>query len=792
MRKWVAAIAPALLLALVLLVVRAIAGTAQEDPGTLHAPQVHPVPMTLSGSVTQTLTFQQGISPTSAYTGAHDTYISLLAESTNYGFLPELRMSYDSRYRILLHFDLSAHLPRNATILSARLELAVYYRELPTAATDVGLYEVLRPWTESGATWRGSTADVSWETPGCDGEHDRAGDYIALSRLRNVGVWQTWENTPFRDLVQRWVAEPDSNLGVILLGLSNERQFWLLTSSQGIPAGRPRLVVSYLIPEPTPTATTTSTSTRTPTVTMTPSPTLPPTPTEVVTTAVVSGMAWRDDDGNMTHDPGEPPLAGVTIILKDPSYQEISRQSTGMDGSYAFTNLPGASYVLTREDPTGYSLSFPVAGSYVFYLIGGQQLSGMDFGFVPLPTATPTLTPTPTNSATATCTATPTATPSHTPTNTATASSTATSTATPTQTATSSVTPTSPPTATPSPTLTHTLTPTPRGTPAGNLWDPIPATCQGRYDGTTIGRVSAIQEYGACGAGLLGPEVIYEFKADYDLERLNISLDSPADLAVFVLAGASPSSCFYAGGSVVVPGIAANTTYLLAVDGSEAGNYILELNCQPPPATTPTSTRTQTLTPTEGPASSPTPTATPTPTQTRIPGGPVKAFLPLLYRPRLEYLVDCGSDVGYSDVLGRVWKADQAHEEGGWGYVGDTGLFSVTRVIGNTSDPALYQTQRWSEGAFGYHFSVPNGTYEVELHFAELYYRKAESRRFSVDIEGQTVLSDLDVFAAAGNQAFSAVTRSFTITVGDGELNVDLNKGSADNPMLNALRVARQ
>jgi hypothetical protein len=61
-----------------------------------------------------------------------------------------------------------------------------------------------------------------------------------------------------------------------------------------------------------------------------------------------------------------------------------------------------------------------------------------------------------------------------------------------------------------------------------------------------------------------------------------------------------------------------------------------------------------------------------------------------------------------------------------------------------------------------------------------------------VDIEGQTVLSDLDVFAAAGNQAFSAVTRSFTITVGDGELNVDLNKGSADNPMLNALRVARQ
>jgi chitinase len=143
------------------------------------------------------------------------------------------------------------------------------------------------------------------------------------------------------------------------------------------------------------------------------------------------------------------------------------------------------------------------------------------------------------------------------------------------------------------------------------------------------------------------------------------------------------------------------------------------------------------------------------------------------------------------DTAAQTWRADQAYDEGGWGYVGDTAPFAVSRSIDNTSDPTLYQTQRWSEGAFGYQFDVPNGTYEVELHFAELYRRGANLRKFDVILEGQTVLADLDVFASAGG-AFRALKRSFTVTVSDGELNVDLARGSADNPMLNALKVAKQ
>ena len=125
---------------------------------------------------------------------------------------------------------------------------------------------------------------------------------------------------------------------------------------------------------------------------------------------MVSGLAWRDDDANRARDPGEPPLAGVTIILKDADHQELARQVTGLDGTYAFTSLPADSYVLTREDPLGYTVTYPVAGSYVFCLLQGEQLTEMNFGFALWPTPTPTASPSPT------CTRLPTATPTSSPT----------------------------------------------------------------------------------------------------------------------------------------------------------------------------------------------------------------------------------------------------------------------------------------------------------------------------------------------------------------------------------------
>jgi hypothetical protein len=758
------------------------------------APETH---ADLSAQRTVTVTFQQGISPTTSYSGVADTYIRS-GEETNYGKAVQLRMAYDTRDRVLLRFELAGHIPQQAVVTEAWLELFAYYSEYPSLNTDVGVYEVLCPWTESGATWSHATADANWQQAGCAGLADRSSAYTAVAQFSTTPAWQVWHNSPLAGLVQRWVADPTHNYGMILVGLSPlDRQFWILYSSQIFTEVdlRPRLTVSYYVPVLTPTPTTIPTSTNMPTPSATPSPTRTLTPMQVVTVAEVSGLAWRDDNSNRQPDPGESPMPGVTVLLRDSfTNLELGRRETIGDGSYRFADLAAGDYKLTKEDPLGYVSTCPLSGEYGFHLAGGQQRAGMNFGFAPLSTGTPTIAPTWTPTPTTTPTATPTVTLPSTSTNVATA----TITLTPPATATPTHSPTSSPTHTPSltPALTFTVTPTPVGTPAGNLQDPIAIACGEIHSGSTAGYPSVINDYGTCGAGMWGPEIVYSFHASYALDKLSISLDTPADLAILVLSSANPATCFASGGSVEVPSIAQGVTYYIVVDGSESGSYTMHVYCDLPPGTTPTPTATRTVTATVGPSPTWTVTATvgpsPTSTKTRTPSGLWEIYLPIVRKPGIEFLVDCGADTDYTDTTGRIWLADKQYAPGSWGYVEDSGDFSNYREFDPPNpDQRLYQTQRWAEGRFGYRFDVPNGTYDAELHFAELYRRDAGQRKFNVDIEGQRKLEEFDICAEAGGP-FIALVRTFTVTVSDQQLFVEFAPGTVENPVINALRVTRK
>ncbi len=117
--------------------------------------------------------------------------------------------------------------------------------------------------------------------------------------------------------------------------------------------------------------------------------------------------------------------------------------------------------------------------------------------------------------------------------------------------------------------------------------------------------------------------------------------------------------------------------------------------------------------------------------------------------------------------------------------------YSTGGEVANTVDDALYQSERY--GAFSYNLPVSSGTYNVVLHFNELYWGNiggggAGSRRFHVNIEGQRKLTDYDVFAIAGG-AMRAVTENFTVTVTDGTLNIAFVNGSADQPKISAIEV---
>jgi fibronectin type 3 domain-containing protein len=121
--------------------------------------------------------------------------------------------------------------------------------------------------------------------------------------------------------------------------------------------------------------------------------------------------------------------------------------------------------------------------------------------------------------------------------------------------------------------------------------------------------------------------------------------------------------------------------------------------------------------------------------------------------------------------------------------------YASTSAIGGTPDPALYQNERW--GTFSYAIPVVNGTYDVKLHFVELYYGTAVAgscvgkRVFSIDL-GDTPGTDvpnLDVCAAAGGPNTALVKTISGVTVSDGFLNIQSIYGAADDPEIAAIEV---
>ena len=124
--------------------------------------------------------------------------------------------------------------------------------------------------------------------------------------------------------------------------------------------------------------------------------------------------------------------------------------------------------------------------------------------------------------------------------------------------------------------------------------------------------------------------------------------------------------------------------------------------------------------------------------------------------------------VSYTDSAGRVWSADKSYSSGSWGYLGGS-TYSTGDPIANTADDRLYQSERYSN--FSYQFDVPNGRYDVVLHFAEIFWNGTGQRLFDVLIENGLVLDNYDVYQAAGHDVPVALTFP-RIQVGDGQLNI--------------------
>lgn len=158
--------------------------------------------------------------------------------------------------------------------------------------------------------------------------------------------------------------------------------------------------------------------------------------------------------------------------------------------------------------------------------------------------------------------------------------------------------------------------------------------------------------------------------------------------------------------------------------------------------------------------------------------------------PRSSLRINAGAD---EDMMfgGYLFAADNFFTDNSKSWRNE----QMNDVLGTSFDE-LYLTERYADanlGSFSYNIPVENGEYVVYLHFAEIWHGAtgggeggAGKRVFSVNMEGTAVLSDFDLATEAG--AMTAVAKEFSVTVEDGELNINLTAG-ADRPKISAIEV---
>jgi fibronectin type 3 domain-containing protein len=137
------------------------------------------------------------------------------------------------------------------------------------------------------------------------------------------------------------------------------------------------------------------------------------------------------------------------------------------------------------------------------------------------------------------------------------------------------------------------------------------------------------------------------------------------------------------------------------------------------------------------------------------------------------------------------WAAD-VNFSGGKSYSNS----SVT-AIGRTTADAIYLNERSATanlGTFGYNIPVPNGTYTVRLHHAEIFHGATGGgaggngkRVFSVNFEGGAAeVTNRDINAAVG--PMNAYVTSHNVTVTGGNLDIDF-AATVNQPSIAAIEV---
>jgi len=200
---------------------------------------------------------QNGVSPTPAYAGCKDTWISNESWERNRDQGPSPTLRAGGQRHVLIRFDLSP-IPKGDTIRQAVLRIAD--AGFPRPGRDGKLPSVLKAyaltrawdananWLEHRRTnWKESDAG-DWKTPG--GEYDTETDFRRGERgpiiadTVTAGAFGHMHELDVTGIVRRWQAGEAANHGLLLKGADRSR-CELASADWPVPTYRPQLLVDH-------------------------------------------------------------------------------------------------------------------------------------------------------------------------------------------------------------------------------------------------------------------------------------------------------------------------------------------------------------------------------------------------------------------------------------------------------------------------------------------------------------------------------------------------------------------
>ncbi|MCY1046154.1 DNRLRE domain-containing protein [Corallococcus sp. bb12-1] len=220
-----------------------------EMPSEPLAPQDRASAAALGAPIT--VSFQEQVAPSTAYTGASDATLLQNTPTVNLGADVLIRLDRDyptSSGKVsngLLRFDLGA-IPATATVQSVRLTVNV---RNSTTGEGYFVHPASRAWTESQATWNNATSTTAWATGGASGASDRGATSFATLNAGATGSYGVDLNAAGIAAVQGWVQSAAGNHGFVLDAITNMDGLELDSSEAAIAANRPKLTVTYALPD---------------------------------------------------------------------------------------------------------------------------------------------------------------------------------------------------------------------------------------------------------------------------------------------------------------------------------------------------------------------------------------------------------------------------------------------------------------------------------------------------------------------------------------------------------------